>query len=103
MSFRSDMVSIDLEIFESVADDVQAIVGGAPIDTLGVFDEEFVRVEFDGAASAESTGPACALRETDVPGIAHGDTIDPHNGNTYSIVELQPDGMGLVWAILTRN
>ncbi len=68
-----------------------------------MFDNEYQAAQFAQAeAEIELSGPKATCRESDVPGVAHGDTLEIR-GITYSIAEVHPDGTGLTILILSKD
>ncbi|GAB4245689.1 MAG: hypothetical protein OHK0028_23640 [Deltaproteobacteria bacterium] len=76
---------------------------GSPRSIRVIFDNEYQAAQFAQAdAAIESSGPRATCREGDVPGVAHGDTLQVR-GLTYSVAEVHPDGAGLVVLILSKD
>ena len=50
--------------------------------------------ETAGEATVQSSQPVAVVRTTDVPNVAHGDTLAV-SGTTYTVVEVSPDNEGL--------
>ncbi|WP_430430198.1 head-tail joining protein [Oceanicaulis sp.] len=73
--------------------------GGAGVSVQGVFTRNYVAVGQDGDLSVESVSPAVSLQSSDAPSAAQGDgvTVGAHS---YEVVEVQPDGFGMVVLIL---
>ena len=68
-----------------------------------IFDNEYQAAQFTQAdAEIESSGPRATCRESDVAGVAHGDTLEVRSV-TFSVVEVHPDGTGLVILILSKD
>ncbi len=77
--------------------------GGQARTVQVVFDNEYQAAQFQQSdAEIESSGPKATCRESDVSGVAHGDTLQVR-GTIYSIAEVHPDGTGLVILILSRD
>lgn len=68
-----------------------------------IFDNEYQAAQFAQAdAAVESSGPRATCRESDVAGVAHGDTLQIR-GISYSVAEVHPDGTGFVVLVLSRD
>lgn len=102
---------IDLEEFNSSffdgSFDEAAIFtpsGGAPVSVGVIFDAPYSGVPFRDASGAEieSSAPSALVRDADVPGVAHGDTLTVR-GTVYRVVEVHPDGTGLTTLILSQD
>tara|TARA_Y100001938_G_scaffold117492_1_gene162088 strand:+ start:387 stop:689 length:303 start_codon:yes stop_codon:yes gene_type:complete len=50
--------------------------------------------ETAGEATVQSSQPVAVVRTTDVPNVAHGDTLAV-SGTTYYVIEVSPDNEGL--------
>jgi hypothetical protein len=76
---------------------------GDAVEVVGMFDEVYVLPE-QGHANVEQVTPAVWLKLSDLPG--HPDDDEPAltiAGNTYRVVERQPDGMGTIRLLLHRT
>ncbi len=77
--------------------------GGPTIPVRVIFDNGYHAVQFEQADSqVESSCPKAICRETEVAGTAHGDTLQIR-GNTWYVIEVQPDGTGLVIVLLSKD
>lgn len=76
-----------------------AIYLGAPIQ--GIYDENYVDISL-GEVPIESSSPAFIARASDVPGVAHGASLII-SGATFKVVNVQPDGSGLLLLILEKQ
>ncbi len=63
-----------------------------------IFDRAFYEAQ-GGDVGVESSQPMVTVRDVDVVGIAHGDTIT-RNGANYSVVGIHPDGTGMTEIVL---
>ena len=50
--------------------------------------------ESAGEATVQSSQPVAVVRTSDVPNVAHGDTLAV-SGTTYYVIEVSPDNEGL--------
>lgn len=73
--------------------------GGDPVSLNGIFTQDYVAVGADGNLQSESVSPAVSLRSADVPLAAQGDEARVA-GVDYTVVEVHPDGFGMVTLIL---
>lgn len=77
--------------------------GGQARPVRVIFDNEYQAAKFEPAdAGIESSGPRATCRESDVQGIAHGDTLQIRS-ITWYVLEIRPDGTGLVTILLSRD
>lgn len=74
-------------------------VGGSAVSLRGIFTRDYYAALENGEVGVMSARPACAFPQADVPDAARGDEIVAQ-GETYEVVEIQPDGMGMVVLIL---
>jgi hypothetical protein len=92
----------DIDAFFSLADHaVEAswtAAGGSPADVVGIFNDEYFE-DVGGPVGVEGSQPVFVCAAADVPNVAQGDTI-AIDGKTYSIVNVRPDGTGIVDLIL---
>lgn len=63
----------------------------------GIFDAAYVE-----PLTSESIGPQLMCAQADVDGVAHGDTVLV-DAVTYKVVNVQPDGTGVVTLRLERQ
>ena len=73
--------------------------GGAGVSVRGVFTRNYVAVGADGDLSVESVSPAVSVRAADAPNAAQGDGMTV-GAQDYTVVEVQPDGFGMITLIL---
>lgn len=73
--------------------------GGSAASLQGVFTRDYIAAGKDGDLSVESVSPAVSVRAVDAPSLAQGDgfTIEAID---YVVVEVMPDGLGMVTALL---
>ncbi len=77
--------------------------GLPPVSIPVIFEGPHVASEFTQAeASVENTSPKAFCRASDVAGAAHGDTLTI-GGKTWHVVEVKPDGTGVVALILSED
>jgi len=77
--------------------------GGQTRPIRAIFDNGYQIAQFEQAdAGIESSGPKATCREADVVGVAHGDTL-VLRGVTWHVIEIRPDGTGLVTLILSKD
>lgn len=77
--------------------------GGQGKPVRAVFDNEYQAAQFDVAdAGIESSGPKVTCLEAEIPGVAHGDAVVVR-GITWYVLEVRPDGTGLVTLMLSRD
>ncbi|NLT24649.1 MAG: hypothetical protein GXX82_16525 [Syntrophorhabdus sp.] len=71
-----------------------------------VYEENTIRVLFQNGFvvvnGVETTAPIAECLDTDVTGVAHGDTITV-SGVTYNIIGIQPTGSGTTKLILSGD
>lgn len=74
--------------------------GGSPSTVNGIFDNEY----FDdfGEVGLESSQPAFHCDAADVSGVAQGDALQVNSVN-FEIVNVRPDGTGLVTLVLQEQ
>jgi len=84
----------DLDAFFQEADFAVGAIytptAGGPRTVVGIFDGEYHEV-----LDMEGSAPAFTCKASDVPSVAHGDAIVV-NGDSYKIVNVRPDGTGVV-------
>lgn len=77
--------------------------GGSSRNIPVIFDNEYQAAQYQEAdAGIESSGPKATCLEADVVGVAHKDTL-ALRGVTWHVLEVRPDGMGLVTLILSQD
>jgi len=72
---------------------------GSPGTVNGIFDDEYFDEVGVGSLGVEGSKPAFHCAAADVPSIAHGDSV-VISGTTYHVVNVRPDGTGLVTLLL---
>jgi hypothetical protein len=96
------MFTEDIDAFFSLTDHAISASwtpgGGSPADVVGIFNDEYFE-DVGGPVGVEGSQPVFVCAAARVPGVAQGDTI-VINGKTYSIVNVRPDGTGIVDLIL---
>ena len=70
-----------------------------PASVDGIFDNEFVGVEVEAGVPVEMSRPVFTCAESDVTGIAHGDTV-VIDGTSRTVRGIEPDGTGMTRLIL---
>ena len=94
MGFLTDDLAVFFADFA-----VDAVYKGVGIKVI--FDNPyFERTVFGGAV--ESSQPKAWVKDSDITGAAHGDTITI-NSAAYTIIEIQPDGTGITTLILSED
>ena len=73
--------------------------GGVGVSVRGVFTRNYVAVGADGDLSVESVSPAVSLRASEAPNASQGDGVTV-GAQEYTVVEVQPDGFGMITLIL---
>lgn len=74
--------------------------GGSPSTIYGIFDQQYF--DDSGEVGIESNSPAFHCAEADVSGVAQGDALTI-NTTDFEIVNVQPDGTGLIVLILEEQ
>ena len=100
-----DLDDFNASFFDGTFDEAAVYTpsGGQAKSIQVIFDNEYQAAQFRQAdAEIESSGPRATCRESDVAGVAHGDTLQIR-GTTFSVVEVHPDGTGLVILILSKD
>ena len=64
----------------------------------GLLDKPY-QAAFEGTAPLEAARPVFTCRESDVSGVAHGQSLTV-GGVSYTIRGVQPDGTGLILLVL---
>jgi hypothetical protein len=98
-TFKDDLTN-DLDIFfnsEEFAVDVT--YNAATIQ--GIFDAEFSSA-VEGEMGVESTVPQVLLKTSDVPSVAHNETMTI-NSVVYKVIGIQPDGTGMTLILLSED
>lgn len=87
--------------FDEVA--VYTPTGGQARTIQVIFDNEYQAAQFSQADTAvESSGPRATCREADMAGVAHGDILQIR-GKTWHLLEVRPDGTGIVTILLSED
>lgn len=73
--------------------------GGQAVEVRGVFTRDYLAIGQDGQIQTESASPAVTLKAADCPNAAQGDAFTI-GAETFTAVEVQPDGRGLVVFVL---
>jgi len=71
---------------------VTASLNGGP-SFNGIYDKDYFEI-IDSNSVVESSQPAFTCRTSDVPSVAHGDTL-VINSVSYKVVGNKPDGTGM--------
>ena len=100
-----DIAAFNADLFDGTFDEVAVYTpaGGAERPVRVIFDNEYQASQYKEAdAGIESSGPKATCMEADVVGVAHKDTL-VLRGVTWYVLEVHPDGMGLVTLILSND
>jgi hypothetical protein len=100
-----DLSGFNADFFDGTFDEVGVFTpsGGSPRSIPVIFDNEYQAAQYQEAdAGIESSGPKATCLEGDVAGVAHGDTLIVR-GKTWHVLEVRPDGMGLVTLLLSKD
>ena len=100
-----DLDGFNADLFNGTFDEegVFTPTGGSSRSIPVVFDNEYQATQFQKAdAEIESSGPRVMCLESDVPGVAHGDTLGIR-GKTWYVIEVRPDGTGMVTLMLSQD
>ncbi len=100
-----DLAAFNAELFNGTFDEEGVFTpsGGSPRIIPVIFDNEYQAAQYrEAEAGIESSGPKVTCRESDVVGVAHGDIL-VIRGNTWYVLEVRPDGTGLVTLILSQD
>lgn len=96
------MFSEDIDSFFSLTDHAISAAwtpaGGSPATITGIFNDTYFE-DVGGPVGVEGSQPVFVCAAASVPGVAQDDTI-VINSKTYSIVNVRPDGTGIVDLIL---
>ncbi len=77
--------------------------GLPPVSIPVIFEGLYAASEFTQAeASIENASPKAYCRASDVVGAAHGDTLTI-GAKTWHVVEVRPDGTGVVALVLSED
>lgn len=87
--------------FDAVNGFAEAVTYQGTSEIAVIFDNAFAQIDL-GGSGVESTRPACLARAADVPNVAHGHTLK-RGATTYHVVEVQPDGTGMVLLVLEKQ
>jgi len=99
MTFKEDLTN-DLDIFLNENEFAVDITYQAAT-IQGIFDAEFSSA-VEGEIGIESTVPQVLVKTTDVPSVAHGQTMTI-NAVVYNIIAIQPDGTGMTLILLSED
>ncbi len=99
-TFKDDMLT-DLDTFLEDGDDFVFSRSGLTIK--GIFDDAFEAAAQDGDA-VESSQPQVKVKDTDVTGIIHGDTLTRVSDSVvYNVTGIHPDGTGMTVVLLSQD
>lgn len=104
MGFRALQGVADVNLRAVLGEDVIYTPGvGDPVTVDGIFDEAYVRVDV-GQPGLSSTTPAVWLSLDDLPSdpTTDSDATVTINGTTFTIHDMQPDGMTGIVLLLHR-
>lgn len=93
-TFRDLTAEMDSVIFEAMTDDVT--INGLPVK--GMFSAPWLQPQI-GRLNTGIIEPQVVVRDSDVLGVEKGDPVVA-NGDTYEIVNIEPDGSGVTGLIL---
>ncbi|PTQ70844.1 ATP-binding sugar transporter Gifsy-2 [Nitrosomonas oligotropha] len=93
-TFRDLTAEMDSVIFETMTDDVT--INGLPVK--GMFSAPWLQPQI-GRLNTGIIEPQVVVRDSDVLGVEKGDPVVA-NGDTYEIVNIEPDGSGVTGLIL---
>lgn len=99
MTLKDD-ITADLGTFLNTGEFAVDITFGAGT-IKGIFDNEFIESNQD-EISVEDLQPQVIVKSSDIPGLAHGDTMTIESV-VYNVVGIQPDGTGLTLVILSKD
>jgi len=99
MTFKADIIT-DLDTFIN-ADEFAVDITYNAATIQGVFDDEFSSA-VQGEMGIESTVPQVQVKTSDVPTVAHGETMTI-NSTVYNIIGIQPDGTGMTLILLSED
>jgi hypothetical protein len=101
MTLRERLISDIKNVFmdnTQFADDFVFSRTGLTISVL--FDKEFTVIVED----VESSAPAITAADSDIVGIAHGDTLtEVSTSIIYNVIGIQPDGTGITLVVLSQD
>jgi Phage Head-Tail Attachment len=96
------MFDEDINAFLSLTDHAISAewtpTGGSASTVAGIFNDQYFE-DVGGPVGVEGSQPVFVCAAASVPNVAQGDTIAV-NGKTYSIVNVRPDGTGIVDLII---
>lgn len=99
MSFHNAVVKLDAAVFDTLAD--AATLDGQPV--LGMFEQVVAQPKI-GTLNTGLIEPRLVLRSADAQPAVRGSVVvvdlPPPDGVAYDVVDLEPDGSGLVALIL---
>ena len=75
--------------------------GGSGVAISIIFRNEFYAVD-EGSVAVETTQPVITVQTSEVPNLAHGDTIAT-GGITYNVIGVRPDGTGITEIALEKQ
>lgn len=73
--------------------------GGSPISLQGIFTKDHYAALEGGEVQVDSAQPAVSFASSDAPNARHGDTVLV-GAQLYTVISVQPDGMGMTALIL---
>lgn len=100
-----DLDAFNTDLFNGTFDEEVLFTpsGGQARPVRAIFDNPYQGTQYaQGDIEIESSGPKATCRDTEVAGVAHGDTLQIR-GKTWYVLEVQPDGTGLVVLILSED
>jgi hypothetical protein len=87
----------DLAEFLSTDDFAVAATYNGATTVNGIFDNDYIN-----DSAMESSRPRFVCKQSDVPAVAHGDTLVV-SAVTYHVASVEPDGTGLVTLVLEKQ
>lgn len=99
MTFKDDLTN-DLDVFLN-SDEFAVDVTYNAATIQGIFDAEFSSA-VEGEVGIESTVPQVLVKTSDVPNVAHNETMTI-NSVVYSVIGIQPDGTGVTLILLSED
>ncbi len=99
MTFKNDLTN-DLDIFLN-SDEFAVDVTYNSATIQGIFDDEFTSA-VEGEMGIESSVPQVLVKTSDVPNVAHNETMTI-NSVVYNVIGIQPDGTGMTLILLSQD
>ncbi len=100
MTLKADMLSdLDDVFLDTDEHAVEVTYNAATI--IDIFDDEFSGAANDNI-SVETTVPQVLVKTSDVPSVAHGETMTI-NSIAYKVIGKQPDGTGVTLILLSQD